>query len=803
MGCVPGQNPSHLTQTEEAFPVFRSIVRYALGAAFLLGLLARAPGQEKQPPPVKDQPPSETPKKDPYKEYFKEPRNIDEFWEALQFELKAGEHELAARHLHGLLDKKPTGEDLNRLENESGGIRAFLRLRSVPKWSDDEKVDKQARKDAEELLYTLGRFHTDPARIDMFVRNLGGDADEHTPEERAFAVRELKKAGAVAVPPLIEALRPTTGEERRRMVAVLTQLGPEAVAPMLGALDIPDNALRADLIHVMFERAEASVVPYLWYFTAASNSPEPLRAAATTALSRFLQTPVDKLPPAKAALTREAEQYYYHKKLKDDAAVAIWRWDGKALVQGWPGSPTVPVGKAEEYYGLKFARQALDLDSAYEPAQILFLSLALDKAASADAGGKATGVNQLLATVNPELLNAVLERALTDRRSTVAIAAIKGLADLAEARANRPRSQGQPALVRALHYPNRSVQLAAAEALIHIPGPSQPLAGARVVEVLRRIAAAEPAENAAPKVVVGFFNQDMGNEVGKAVKAAGMEPVHARTGNDVLRRVSDAADIDAILIDANLPDPGPASLIAQLRADINVGELPLILAAPKERLDALRKYIEKYRNVAVIPAPQALDPETLKLVLADPRIDAPKPLTEAEHQQQVDTALRLLAGLARKEPPGYDVQSAAEALINGLRLPKLADGTVTAIITAIGRVPGAKSQRELAAFVLSGNRPPALRSLAAAELVRHIQQHSLSLAPAQVNALIALANDDKTDAALKAKAMLVEGVLRPDARVTGDRLKDYQTPEPTAIPPTKAPGEDKEPPKEKAPQKDT
>src|SRR5262249_14647099 len=160
-----------------------------------------------------------------------------------------------------------------------------------------------------------------------------------------------------------------------------------------------------------------------------------------------------------------------------------------------------------------------------------------------------------------------------------------------------------------------------------------------------------------------------------------------------------------------------------------------------------------------------------------------KPLTEAEHLQQTETALRLLAGLARKEPPGYDIQPAADALISGLRNSKLADATVTAIIDGIGRLPGAKTQKELAAFVLDSNRKPALRSAAAAELIRHIQQHSLALAPAQVNALVALAKDEKTDAGLKSKALLVEGVLRPDARVTGDRLKEFKPPDPGAAPP--------------------
>jgi CheY-like chemotaxis protein len=276
-----------------------------------------------------------------------------------------------------------------------------------------------------------------------------------------------------------------------------------------------------------------------------------------------------------------------------------------------------------------------------------------------------------------------------------------------------------------------------------------------------------------------------------------MEPVNARTGNEVLRRAGEAADIDAILIDAALPDPGPASLIAQLRADANVGELPLVLAAPKERLEALRKYTDKYRNVAVIVTADALDPEALRRVLTDPRPDASKPLTEAEQLRQTEIALRLLAGLARKEPPGYDVQPAADALLNGLRIPKLAEATITALIEAVGRLPGAKPQRELSAFVLDANRAAPLRAVAASELIRHIQQNGLTLLPAQVNALTALAKDEKTDAALKAKALLVEGALRPDARVTGDRLKDYRPAEPTQAAPPKEGGKDKEAPKDK------
>ena len=50
----------------------------------------------------------------------------------------------------------------------------------------------------------------------------------------------------------------------------------------------------------------------------------------------------------------------------------------------------------------------------------------------------------------------------------------------------RPGNHGEPALVRALDYPNRRVQMAAADALMRIPGQPGPEIAGRIVEVWRR-----------------------------------------------------------------------------------------------------------------------------------------------------------------------------------------------------------------------------------------------------------------------------------------------------------------------------
>src|SRR5207249_131000 len=109
----------------------------------------------------------------------------------------------------------------------------------------------------------------------------------------------------------------------------------------------------------------------------------------------------------------------------------------------------------------------------------------------------------------PDLLMAVLGRAIADRRPLVVLGAVRALGDLAEVRAARPAGGGVPVLVRALNYPDRRVQMAAVEALLNIPGSPIPGTARRVVEVLRRNLAAQPG----PTALVAHPNPDRGNEI--------------------------------------------------------------------------------------------------------------------------------------------------------------------------------------------------------------------------------------------------------------------------------------------------
>lgn len=746
----------------------RKLIRTALVGALFWGLLAPTEAQDRR-------------------DFFKPPETTAEYWRAINFEVNVGRYDLAAEYLKALLSKNPTDEELLKLE-ERDGLTGFLRLATIP----------QTRPEGVQLLQrvesAVQKVLGDPKRIDALIRKLNGDE-----EERAFAIGQLRRVGARAVPALISALQ-RTQDENEAHTAILTamiRLNRDILPPLAAALDVSNSTLKLELLEVINQRGDVDAVPFLWYTAGSAREPEAVRQKAAAVLARFLETSPDKLPPAKTMLTREAERYYQHKvRFLNPDRVMVWRWDGNELT----GTP-VPVSLAEEYYGLRFARQALELDPQYEPAQIVFLSQALDKGYERAGGvdqplSRAAEVRDLVVSVNPELVVTVLERALKEKRTPVVLAATRALGDLTETRAVRPRLQGEPALVRALNYPDRRVQLAAAEALLRIPSPTgKPIAATRVVEVLRRAVAADTQ----PRVLIADFRKDRRDALAAALKQAGYESVGVGTGREAMQRLNEAADIDAIIADSQVPDPGLLYLLAQIRADVHAGSLPIIVVAPADQVERVQRLTAQFSPIAV-QAP-SLDPALLKQDLDRAIVAASgQPLSPAEKKAQTGEALIWLARLAHGEPAGYDLRPAIPSILRAMQNDELA----LVAIDIAGHLPGRDAQRALAGYVLNAMRPPQLRARAALELTRHLQEHSIALTPDQIAALEGLyASAD--DPGLKGTVAVVLGGLRPTAKQTGERLQRY-TPSlnlPAPVPKGDAPTTDtpkvesKEPAKEK------
>ena len=91
----------------------RNAIRFVVGIAFLIALLGQvsAPGQD-VPKKGKKGDKGEALAPDDYRRLFKKPETVAEFWKAMQFEIEVGRFDLAARLLHGLLDKNPDDKSL-------------------------------------------------------------------------------------------------------------------------------------------------------------------------------------------------------------------------------------------------------------------------------------------------------------------------------------------------------------------------------------------------------------------------------------------------------------------------------------------------------------------------------------------------------------------------------------------------------------------------------------------------------------------------------------------------------------------
>jgi CheY-like chemotaxis protein len=278
-----------------------------------------------------------------------------------------------------------------------------------------------------------------------------------------------------------------------------------------------------------------------------------------------------------------------------------------------------------------------------------------------------------------------------------------------------------------------------------------------------------------------------GEEVAQAVKEAGFDAVVVQTGRQALQRLGESGDIDVMLIDYQVFDPLLNDLLAQLRADVNVGQIPIIVTIPPtpdgvrqpELVLRLQRLASNYRLVSTMPA--TLDPEVLKKELTV-RVEQAmgKPLTEAERKAMTGEALVWLKRLATGETPGYSVRAAEDVILKALRSDELGGLAVE----AAGRLPGRRAQRELADMVLDDAIRPEIRLLAAQELNRNIQQNGPVLPKEGVVALNELAQK-AADQRLRTAVAQVMGSMRPGATRTGLRLQQYQPAPAGEAPPPK------------------
>jgi len=717
-----------------------------------------------------------------YRVFFQRPENTIEFWSAIKFEMDLGKFDLAALHMKLLLAKEPpedVDKDLVKIE-AADGMSKFLRLRLVKQWSDYAPFQKEAVENVEKLIdrvtNAVEKHLSDPTRIKKYIAQL----DAATPEERAYAFVEIARSRERAVPYLIEALRVNFGKSiSSRIKETLLRVGPETVPVYLEVFkaandkDYRDHELRLTLLDVVRQRDDDRVVPYLWHMYDSKKYPDAVRKKAKETLASLLKVSVIDVPPAKESLTALAERYYQHKvRLADGKAVKIWPWNGESIAL----KPTeLPAYQAEEFFGTRYAREALDLDASYQPAQVVLLSLMLERYYKPELDQvllkpMPPKMHQLLTTIDANLLMRVLARAMEDKQLAVIIPAIQALGERSETRAAQPHASGRPGGVTAgLYYPDRRVQFASLKAMLKMPQTASPsVASDRMVDLAKRFLASETT----PKALVVYTPAGDEAKVRQVVKDLGYEAVLAKNTKEALDKGRATADYELLILNRGLADNELASAYSQLHNQYDLGALPMVIVVAKGRESAVQKYVGNDPGVLVLGENRFAPGDDWKNQVETlvKNVQVAK-LSAAERKEFSKVSMDTLWRMARGDITGYNVMPALDVILDQIRNP---DYAVEAL-EILGRLPGKDVQYRLANIVNNNATDAKLRIPAAIELNRHIHKNGVLLDKRQQADLKQAFAAAAEGTPLRTQLTITMSTLvRPSAAVTGADLFQFR-----------------------------
>lgn len=672
---------------------------------------------------------------------------------------QVGSLELAADAFKDFLNLKPADQDYLDLETKYGA-NVFQNLRNVPRWLPDAKKDEDFKKTVIEGIIAGSmkaneKLLRDPKRLLQLVQNLG-----ETREERDFAIQELNRSGDAVVPVLVENLRINTSAEYRiGALTAVTRLNADAVPGLVVATENVPDELKAGLIRALAARpdviallgkADTNFAPYLWYLSA--SPPEEsaaLRTEATQVLRQLSgdrsdrqQADVELVKYAQPMLDRKG-QFATFDTVKN--RVKVWLWDdGLKTVKAVELTPS----QAEEQFGLKYLKWAIERRPGSDVAREMFLALATERAVERTSFGTLAagepGVSQLLAAAPAGTLIGMLESALAEKKTALAFGLTQALGDRAEKSAAVPtvRDGGDPKpapLVKALSYPDPRVQLAAATALLKMP-PVPHGANARVIDVLKRAAGgdAAPPEGTVGKALVVDPLIVRGERVAGILRALGYQAELFGTGRDLLKRVNRTSDFDLILLDRHAAEPELKDLLTQLSANANTGRRPVLVVASPDKLPQVPVETLLARLAAVISAT-----ETTDIVVPPPyENDRRKPKADNDDLRKANVEFRdrqllriyngRLARMRRLVDAAELGTSPALLTRLGLRLPQL---TLAALVAEYDPTPeyAPTVYRDLQNYTTllrkQAELEKALEGISTTKLVQLIEQLETALTP--------------------------------------------------------------------------
>ena len=721
--------------------------------------------------------------------YLYEPKTPDEFVQAIVQTVDLARPNLARNYLDRLLESELTDEQVLGLRDKFGGA-VFLLLSGIPELRPAittfvDRMNKIAERRARDAGYING-----------MIAKLQG-----TPEERAQAIVDLEYAGAVAVPYLLQVIQSEQrAKEHDTIFDVVARMKGRAVPVLVAALDASDIRFRAHVATMLGNSGDQRAVSALWYPAFAESEAMPVKIAARMALAKLLRVrpiELEALSEASAGirLLKLARQNFRQETLpqpEEDGKVKVWQWDPRSsLVTLQVLNPQ----EASDIQGFRYARAALNLSPDAREVQTLFLALALSRDLKGLAwneqyrNGPGTAYDLAL-SAGPEVVGDVVVESLSSGRPQTAVVALKVLEQIGTAAQLRGVGAKTSPFLQALNFPDNRVQFAAAAAILQVD-PATPFMGSsRVIAVLQRAINNEVP----PRAVVARSDIEKASVTGGIFGQLGYATDVVTTGRECFKIASERVDVQLIVLHPSLVDWPLLQTLANLRADARTASIPIVIYGSPNSIKDLhvtittqmqnRKQFEDKGDISSKVRALAQSFPLVTYVLESQtreqlesqlnpflaRLKSP-PLTQPQRAAMKAQALSWMAHIATgRRQKIFNLTGTEELLASAALDPNLAADA----LQALGEITTIKAQQLIAGVALNTTLEPRVREIAVNKLTFHIQRFGL-LIPNDTLSKLKKAQTETETAGLRSAFDGLEGSLRPNAHLVGERLRAFNS----------------------------
>jgi len=464
------------------------------------------------------------------------------------------------------------------------------------------------------------------------------------------------------------------------------------------------------------------------------------------------------LSPADAYLNL-AEQFYQKRPSvmlasTGEATAPVWFFD-RGINNVY--SVQVPVGVWNNIQAMRAAEAALKLQPNNTQAISLWLAANLRREALlAGAKDPTRGDNTPDAAfyaraAGPAYLNPVLQMALADRDTALALKAVQCLEATGGTRTAVAAKAESAPLVKALNYPDRGVRFAAAFALARA-NPGQAFPGSfRVVPILSEAI----AQTGTPNVLLVDANQDNRNRLKAALVAKNYNVFDGSSVSGALDQARKASAFEMAIVPNG---PEAARLMEISHTDYRLAAAPMLLTTDKDHVAELRAQLAAAGGHGSKELDAAADEAAVSTALAALKSDIGQtPIDPAAATTYATTAISLLGTLAADHACIYNVTDALPALIDALKDKR--PEVLTATAGVLGLMNSPEAQKALAPVALADQADNAVRISLLNSLAESARRAGNNLDSDTTAALIKIVSTPEVDAAVRGAAAAALGAL--------------------------------------------